>query len=172
MRYTISDIQKNKKNLHKNLVVPNNCVNTHTHTHTHTQIITCVYVVLSRKFFRLLSLKQNIVPPTFVGGFWRLSYSKFSFHKYRLKAPLFCLITWSFLLGAFSVQRGSSRFLSVLAFPLVLCVFREGRRFFRLEVRFQSLEFSVASSIHKSNIQPLKSNIQYLTSINFKYQQF
>ncbi len=75
-----------------------------------------------------------------------------------LKAPLFCLITWSFLLGAFSVQ-GEYFALSVLAFPLVLCVFRGGRRFFRLELRFQSLELSIASSTLKSNLQPLKSNI-------------
>ncbi|MRM94618.1 hypothetical protein D1Z98_06415 [Riemerella anatipestifer] len=72
---------------------------------------------------------MNTIPPTFVGGFSYLHHSKFSFHKYRLKAPLFCLITWSFLLGAFSVQRGSFYFLSVSAFPLVLCVFRGGRRF-------------------------------------------
>ncbi|MCW0525004.1 hypothetical protein OKE68_11900, partial [Riemerella anatipestifer] len=56
----------------------------------------------------------------------------FSFHKYMLKAPLFCLITWSFLLGAFSVQKGSFHFLSVLAFPLVLCVFRRGKAFFKV----------------------------------------
>ncbi|AZZ58095.1 hypothetical protein AWB57_03005 [Riemerella anatipestifer] len=75
------------------------------------------------------------------------------------------------MLGAFSVQ-GERYVLSVLAFPLVLCVFRGGRRFFRLEVSFQSLELSIVSSILKSNIQPLKSSIQYLTSINYKYQQF
>ncbi|MRM82946.1 hypothetical protein D1003_03770 [Riemerella anatipestifer] len=33
------------------------------------------------------------------------------------------------MLGAFSVQKGSFCCLSALAFPLVLCVFREGRRF-------------------------------------------
>ncbi|MRM84265.1 hypothetical protein D1003_10725 [Riemerella anatipestifer] len=37
MTRNTSYIQKSEKNLHKNLVVPNNCVNTHTHTHTHTQ---------------------------------------------------------------------------------------------------------------------------------------
>ncbi|AFR35255.1 hypothetical protein B739_0651 [Riemerella anatipestifer RA-CH-1] len=100
-----------------------------------------VCAVLSRKFFRLLSLKQNIIPPTFVGGFWCLYYSNFSFHQYLLKAPLFCLTTWSFLLGAFSVQKGSFHFLSALAFPLVLCVFREERRFLRLEVRYERLDF-------------------------------
>ncbi|MDR7784598.1 hypothetical protein RIU05_10285 [Riemerella anatipestifer] len=45
---------------------------------------------------------------------------------------MFCLITWSFLLGAFSVQKGSFHFLSVLAFPLVLCVFRRGKAFFKV----------------------------------------
>ncbi|MDR7783363.1 hypothetical protein PG294_03850 [Riemerella anatipestifer] len=54
---------------------------------------------------------------------------------------MFCLKTWSFLLGAFSVQKGSFCFLSALAFPLVLCVFREGRRFLRLEVRYERLDF-------------------------------
>ncbi|MRM82412.1 hypothetical protein D1003_00905 [Riemerella anatipestifer] len=63
------------------------------------------------------------------------------------------------MLGAFSVQRGSLCFLSVLAFPLVLCVFRGERRFFRLEVRYESLELSTASSTLKPNLQPLKSNI-------------
>ncbi|AFD56928.1 hypothetical protein CG08_1987 [Riemerella anatipestifer] len=53
------------------------------------------------------------------------------------------------MLGAFSVQREYFA-LSVLAFPLVLCVFREGRRFLRLEL-------SITST--------LKSKIQYLTSI-------
>ncbi|MDY3362462.1 hypothetical protein PG623_00460 [Riemerella anatipestifer] len=84
---------------------------------------------------------------------------------------MFFKTTWSFLFSASSVQRGRSA-LSISAFPLVLCVFREGRRFFRLEVRYESLELSMASSTLKPNIQSLKSNIQYLTSINFKYQQF
>ncbi|MDR7783546.1 hypothetical protein PG294_03320 [Riemerella anatipestifer] len=78
---------------------------------------------------------------------------------------MFCLITWSFLLGAFSVQRGSFYFLSALAFPLVLCVFRGERRFFRLEVRYENLELSIAPSTLKLNLQPLTSKIQYLTSI-------
>ncbi|MDY3445694.1 hypothetical protein PG608_12435 [Riemerella anatipestifer] len=119
-------------------------------------------VLLSRKFFRLLSLIINTNPPTFVGGFLRLHHSKFSFHKYMLKAPLFCLITWSFLLGAFSVQRGSFYFLSTLAFPLVLCVFRGERRFFRLELRDEILELSIVSSTLKSNTQLLQSNIYNL----------
>ncbi|AFR35418.1 hypothetical protein D1Z97_04640 [Riemerella anatipestifer] len=72
------------------------------------------------------------------------------------------------MLGAFSVQREYSA-LSVLAFPLILCVFRGGRRFFRLEVRYESLELSIAPSTLKLNLQPLTSKIQYLTSINFKY---
>ncbi|MDR7783203.1 hypothetical protein PG294_03090 [Riemerella anatipestifer] len=53
---------------------------------------------------------------------------------------MFCLKTWSFLLGAFSVQKKRSA-LSVLAFPLVLCVFRGERRFLRLEVRYERLDF-------------------------------
>ncbi|WP_221410397.1 hypothetical protein, partial [Riemerella anatipestifer] len=111
---------------------------THTHTHTHTQIVPCLRVLLYYFLYRFSSLiispkfgLNRLLPTTFVGGFWRLSYSNFSFHKYMLKAPLFCLIIWSFLLGAFSVQ-GEYFALSVLAFPLVLCVFRGGRRFFRL----------------------------------------
>ncbi len=71
-----------------------------------------------------------------------------------LKAPLFCLITWSFLLGAFSVQGESFRFLSVLAFPLILCVFRGGRRFFISELRGKILEPSITSTL-KSKIQNL-----------------
>ncbi|AZZ59223.1 hypothetical protein D1Z97_11035 [Riemerella anatipestifer] len=59
------------------------------------------------------------------------------------------------MLGAFSVQKGSFCFLSALAFPLVLCVFREGRRFLRLEVRYERLELSIASSALKTNLQPL-----------------
>ncbi|MSN86266.1 hypothetical protein D1Y78_04525 [Riemerella anatipestifer] len=51
---------------------------------------------------------------------------------------------------------------SVSAFPLILCVFRGGRRFLRLEVRLQSLEFSIASSTLKPNLQPLISNIYKL----------
>ncbi|MDY3521874.1 hypothetical protein PG614_07500 [Riemerella anatipestifer] len=77
-----------------------------------------------------------------------------------LKAPLFCFKTWSFLLGAFSVQ-GERYVLSVLAFPLVLCVFREGRRFLWLELRDEILELSIISIQFLS----LTSKIQYLTSI-------
>ncbi len=75
-----------------------------------------------------------------------------------LKAPLFCLKTRSFLLGAFSVQRGSFYFLSASAFPLVLCVFRGGRRFFISELRGEILELSITSTL-KSKIQHLKSII-------------
>ncbi|MDY3521900.1 hypothetical protein PG330_07985 [Riemerella anatipestifer] len=82
-----------------------------------------------------------------------------------LKAPLFCLITWSFLLGAFSVQKGSFSFLSALAFPLVLCVFRGGRRFLRLEVRYERLELSIASSALKTNLQPLRATNHLTTNI-------
>ncbi|MRN17149.1 hypothetical protein D1000_10285 [Riemerella anatipestifer] len=66
------------------------------------------------------------------------------------------------MLGAFSVQ-GERYALSVLAFLLVLCVLRGGRHFFRVEDRFQSLEFSIASSTLKPNLPT--SKIQYLTSI-------
>ncbi|MSN82282.1 hypothetical protein AWR41_05980 [Riemerella anatipestifer] len=61
MPYFISNIQPNVKKLQNYLAVPNNFVN--------TQIVLWVCAVLSRKFFRLLSLKQNIIPPTFVGAF-------------------------------------------------------------------------------------------------------
>ncbi|MRM85798.1 hypothetical protein D1Z98_06880 [Riemerella anatipestifer] len=76
-----------------------------------------------------------MIPPIFIGGFLCLVQSKFCFHQYLLKVPLFCLKTWSFLLGAFSVQKGSFCILSALAFPLVLCVFRGERRFLMLELR-------------------------------------
>ncbi|AZZ59004.1 hypothetical protein D1Z97_02340 [Riemerella anatipestifer] len=66
------------------------------------------------------------------------------------------------MLGAFSIQRERNA-LSVLAFLLILCVFRGGRRFFRVEVRFQRLELSTASSTLKPNLPT--SKIQYLTSI-------
>ncbi|AGC39307.1 hypothetical protein FO597_09775 [Riemerella anatipestifer] len=66
------------------------------------------------------------------------------------------------MLGAFSVQ-GERYALSVLAFLLVLCVLRGGRRFFRLEVRYESLELSTASSTFKPNLPT--SKIQSLTSI-------
>ncbi|MRM96879.1 hypothetical protein D1Z97_08180 [Riemerella anatipestifer] len=61
------------------------------------------------------------------------------------------------MLGAFSVQ-GERYALSVLAFLLVLCV-RGGRRFLRVEARFQRLELSIDSSTLKSRIQSLKSNL-------------
>ncbi|MRN00941.1 hypothetical protein D1Z97_07035 [Riemerella anatipestifer] len=64
------------------------------------------------------------------------------------------------MLGAFSVQ-GEYFALSVLAFPLVLCVFRGGRRFFRLELRDEILELSIISI----QLLSLTSKIQYLTSI-------
>ncbi|MBT0574019.1 hypothetical protein PG294_10180 [Riemerella anatipestifer] len=67
---------------------------------------------------------------------------------------MFCLKTWSFLLGAFSVQ-GERYALSILAFPLVLCVFRGGRRFLRIELRGKILEPTAL----KSKIQHLKSII-------------
>ncbi|MDY3364300.1 hypothetical protein PG623_09875 [Riemerella anatipestifer] len=82
-----------------------------------------------------------------------------------LKAPLFCLKTWSFLLGAFSIQKGSFYFLSALAFPLVLCVFREGRHFLRLEVRYERLELSIVSSALKTNLQPLIATNHLTTNI-------
>ncbi|AIH02743.1 hypothetical protein M949_1576 [Riemerella anatipestifer CH3] len=130
--------------------------------YTHTQVVSWVCVRLFRKLLRLLSLNQNIIPPTFVGGFWRLSYSNFSFHQYLLKAPLFCLKTWSFLLGAFSVQKGSFCFLSALAFPLVLCVFRGGRRFLISSKSF-SLRFKV---------QSLRGKCSMFMCLRFKVQIF
>ncbi|MDR7797432.1 hypothetical protein RIU44_09190, partial [Riemerella anatipestifer] len=63
---------------------------------------------------------------------------------------MFFKTTWSFLFSASSVQEECSA-LSVLAFPLILCVFRGGRRFFRLELRDEILELSIVSSTLKSN---------------------
>ncbi|MRM83664.1 hypothetical protein D1003_07530, partial [Riemerella anatipestifer] len=57
-----------------------------------------------------------------------MAYAKFCFHKYLLEVRLFHQLNGWFGLGASSVQRGYS-ILSVLAFPLVLCVFRGERRF-------------------------------------------
>ncbi|AZZ59187.1 hypothetical protein D1Z97_07380 [Riemerella anatipestifer] len=64
------------------------------------------------------------------------------------------------MLGAFSVQKGSFSFLSALAFPLVLCVFRGERRFLMLELRGEILELSIISIQSLS----LTSNLQYLKS--------
>ncbi|MRM96925.1 hypothetical protein D1Z97_06940 [Riemerella anatipestifer] len=74
------------------------------------------------------------------------------------------------MLGAFSVQKGSFCFLSALAFPLVLCVFRGERRFLILELRDKILELSITSTL-KFNIQYLTLNIQNLTS-KIQYLKF
>ncbi|MRM83171.1 hypothetical protein D1003_04935 [Riemerella anatipestifer] len=76
---------------------------------------------------------------------------------------MFCLITGSFLLGAFSVQKGRS-VLSVLAFLLVLCVFRGGRRFligFRFKV--QCLRFKCL----RLNRRTYSLNLKHRTLNNF-----
>ncbi|AFR34675.1 hypothetical protein FO611_02015 [Riemerella anatipestifer] len=63
------------------------------------------------------------------------------------------------MLGAFSVKKERSA-LSVLAFPLVLCVFRGERCFLGLELRGEILELSITSIQSLS----LTSKIQYLKS--------
>ncbi|MEJ8591620.1 hypothetical protein JSO54_10290, partial [Riemerella anatipestifer] len=98
---------------------------------------------------RFLSLIINNVPPTFVGGISCLAHFKFCFHK-PLEVSLFHKFNLLFLLGASSLQEGYY-VLSALAFLLVLCVLRGGRCFFRLQVRYKSLELSITSTL-KSNI--------------------
>ncbi|MDD1539632.1 hypothetical protein FO702_08825 [Riemerella anatipestifer] len=138
MRYTSSNIQKSKKKWCKNLVVPNNCVNTHTYNmlrgYAHTRIL-FVYYFLSR----FLSSIINNVPLASVGGVWYLAHAKFCFHKYLLEVHLFHQMNRLFLFGASSVQKGYFS-LSVLAFLLVLCVLRGGRRFL-IGSRVQGLKF-------------------------------
>ncbi|MDD1552304.1 hypothetical protein FO615_01705 [Riemerella anatipestifer] len=83
-------------------------------------------------------------------------------------------MTGSFFLGTFSVQKESSRFLSVLAFLLVLCVCLEGRGVFLLVQGFKIQIFKESSELlsyeprtlnfeplnfEQLNLQPLKSNI-------------
>ncbi|MRM83422.1 hypothetical protein D1003_06260 [Riemerella anatipestifer] len=91
------------------------------------------------------------MPLASVRGIWHLAHAKFCFHKYPLEVSLFHKLNRLFWFGASSVQRGYS-ILSVLAFLLVLCVLRGGRRFligFRFKVqnsrgkcsRFKSLKF-------------------------------
>ncbi|MSN89364.1 hypothetical protein D1Y75_10835 [Riemerella anatipestifer] len=133
MRYTSSNIQKSKKKWCKNLVVPNNCVNTHIYILIVTR--TRVFYFLSR----FLSSIINNVPLASVGGVWYLAHAKFCFHKYLLEVHLFHQMNRLFLFGASSVQKGYFS-LSVLAFLLVLCVLRGGRRFL-IGSRVQGLKF-------------------------------
>ncbi|QDE20806.1 hypothetical protein FIP52_02315 [Riemerella anatipestifer] len=68
---------------------------------------------------------MNNFPLASVRGIWCLAHAKFCFHKYLLEASLFHQLNGWFRLGASSVQEERS-VLSVLAFLLVLCVFRGG----------------------------------------------
>ncbi|MDD1549878.1 hypothetical protein FO610_10810 [Riemerella anatipestifer] len=68
-----------------------------------------------------------------------MAYAKFCFHKYLLEVRLFHKLNWLFGFRASSVQRGYP-ILSVLAFLLVLCVLRGGRRFL-ISSRVQGLKF-------------------------------
>ncbi|MRM83945.1 hypothetical protein D1003_08985 [Riemerella anatipestifer] len=105
------------------------------HTHRLVTRVRVVYYFLSK----FLSSIINNVPPIFVGGVWCLAYAKFCFHKYLLEVHLFHKLNWLFGFKASSVQRGYP-ILSVLAFLLVLCVFRGGRRFL-IGSRVQGLKF-------------------------------
>ncbi|MRM84266.1 hypothetical protein D1003_10730 [Riemerella anatipestifer] len=82
-----------------------------------------------------------------------MAYAKFCFHKYLLEVRLFHQLNGWFGLGASSVQRGYS-ILSVLAFPLVLCVFRGERRFL-IGSRVQGLKFKYSRG-KGSIVQSLK----------------
>ncbi|MBO4233299.1 hypothetical protein FO675_03105 [Riemerella anatipestifer] len=66
-------------------------------------------------------------------------YAKFCFHKYLLEVHLFHKLNWLFGFRASSVQKGYFA-RSVLAFLLVLCVLRGGRRFL-ISSRVQGLKF-------------------------------
>ncbi|MRM84113.1 hypothetical protein D1003_09890 [Riemerella anatipestifer] len=79
------------------------------------------------------------MPPIFVGGVWCLAHAKFCFHKYPLEVSLFHKLNGLFWLGASSLQKGYFA-RSVLAFILVLCVLRGGRRFL-IGSRVQGLKF-------------------------------
>ncbi|MRM83121.1 hypothetical protein D1003_04685 [Riemerella anatipestifer] len=84
---------------------------------------------------------MNNFPLASVRGIWHLAHAKFCFHKYPLEVRLFHKLNWLFGFGASSVQRGYS-VLSILAFPLVLCVFRGERRFF-IDSRGKNSRFKV-----------------------------
>ncbi|AQY21216.1 hypothetical protein FO675_07800 [Riemerella anatipestifer] len=130
------------------MVVPNNCVNTH-------RVVACVRV-LYYFLSRFLSSIINNVPPIFVGGILCLVCFKF-FHKYLLEVRLFHKLNWLFWLGASSIQKGYLA-LSVLAFLLVLCVFRGGRRFFigskSFSLRFKSSKFKVQIFKESTELRP------------------
>ncbi|MRM84080.1 hypothetical protein D1003_09695 [Riemerella anatipestifer] len=115
------------------------------------------------------------MPLASVRGIWRLAYAKFCFHKYLLEAHLFHKLNWLFGFRASSLQEERS-VLSVLAFPLVLCVFRGGRHFlissrfkvqslrlnkrtYPLNLKHRTLNSFSSLNFEPLNLQPLKSNI-------------
>ncbi|MRM84038.1 hypothetical protein D1003_09480 [Riemerella anatipestifer] len=112
---------------------------------------------------------MNNVPLASVGGVWYLAHAKFCFHKYPLEAHLFHKLNCLFGFRASSVQEERS-VLSILAFPLVLCVYRGGRRFligFRFKV--QSLKFKYSRLNKRTYPLNLKHRtLNSFSSLNFK----
>ncbi|MSN85882.1 hypothetical protein EJN86_06520 [Riemerella anatipestifer] len=91
-------------------------------------------------------------------GTCHLAHSKFCFHKYPLEVPSTHQLNWWFLLGTSSLQRGYS-ILSVLAFLLVLCVLRGGRRFL-IGFRFKVQIFKESTEL--LNYKPKTLNFELL----------
>ncbi|MRM83815.1 hypothetical protein D1003_08320 [Riemerella anatipestifer] len=71
------------------------------------------------------------------------------------------------MLGAFSVQKESFHFLSALAFPLVLCVFRGERRFLMSSKSF-SLRFKVQIFKESSELLNYAPRTLNFESLNFE----
>ncbi|MRM84202.1 hypothetical protein D1003_10355 [Riemerella anatipestifer] len=93
-------------------------------------------------------------------------YAKFCFHKYLLEVRLFHKLNWLFGFRASSVQRGYP-ILSVLAFLLVLCVFRGGRRFL-ISSRVQGLKFKYS----RLNKRTYPLNLKHRTLNSFSSLNF
>ncbi|MRM82904.1 hypothetical protein D1003_03535 [Riemerella anatipestifer] len=96
-----------------------------------------------------------------------MAYAKFCFHKYPLEVHLFHKLNWLFGLGASSIQKGYFA-RSVLAFPLVLCVFRGERRFL-IGSRVQGLKFKYSRLNKRTYPLNLKHRtLNSFSSLNFK----
>ncbi|AFR35336.1 hypothetical protein FO611_07600 [Riemerella anatipestifer] len=96
-----------------------------------------------------------------------MAYAKFCFHKYLLEVRLFHQLNGWLGFGASSVQEERS-VLSVLAFPLVLCVFRGERRFL-IGSRVQGLKFKYSRLNKRTYPLNLKHRtLNSFSSLNFK----